>query len=157
MSGFSSFDGTYRRTPTVSIRGSSKSETREQLLERAQKERQKREVSILTFKWKTTGPGICRQGSWIELLLKYGWSFLQADRTKKAASIKIQSFYRGHIARQNHKGLLRKEFDLIKKSYKRPTTFSTESIETKKNLAVKLLTFFDIKQDGNRIVSNWST
>ena len=46
MSSFASFNGTYKRTPTVSFRGSTKTESREQLLERAQKERLKREVSI---------------------------------------------------------------------------------------------------------------
>ena len=44
MSGFTSFNGTYRRTPTVSFRGNSKTETRQELLERAQKERHKRET-----------------------------------------------------------------------------------------------------------------
>ena len=44
MSGFTSFNGTYRRTPTVSFRGNSKTESREELLERAQKERHKRET-----------------------------------------------------------------------------------------------------------------
>ena len=44
MSSFASFNGTYKRTPTVSFRGSTKTESREQLLERAQKERLKREV-----------------------------------------------------------------------------------------------------------------
>ena len=46
MSGFTSFNGTYRRTPTVSFRGNSTSESREELLERAKKERVKREVRI---------------------------------------------------------------------------------------------------------------
>ena len=44
MSSFTSFNGTYRRTPTVSFRGNSKTETRQELLERAQKERHKRET-----------------------------------------------------------------------------------------------------------------
>ena len=52
MSSFASFNGTYKRTPTVSFRGSSKTESREQLLERAQKERLKREVSLKYFLWK---------------------------------------------------------------------------------------------------------
>ena len=44
MSSFASFNGTYKRTPNVSFRGSTKTESREQLLERAQKDRLKREV-----------------------------------------------------------------------------------------------------------------
>ena len=50
MSGFSvGFNGTYRRTPTVSFRGNSKTETKEQLLERAKKDRIKREVRSYTL------------------------------------------------------------------------------------------------------------
>ena len=44
MSSFASFNGTYKRAPTVSFRGNTKTESREQLLERAQKDRLKREV-----------------------------------------------------------------------------------------------------------------
>ena len=53
MSSFASFNGTYKRTPTVSFRGSTKTESREQLLERAQKERLKREVCFNFQKRKT--------------------------------------------------------------------------------------------------------
>ena len=67
MSGFNFFNGTYRRTPTVSIRGNSKSETREELLERAQKERLKREVSYIqsSLTGFYMGEG-CRHKAWVQ-------------------------------------------------------------------------------------------
>lgn len=42
---FTNFDGAHRRTPNVSIRGASKKESKEELLERAHRERTRREVS----------------------------------------------------------------------------------------------------------------
>jgi len=44
MFGKGNFDGQFRSTPTVSIRGASKSESKEQLLQRAQEQRNLREV-----------------------------------------------------------------------------------------------------------------
>ena len=44
MFGKGNFDGQYRSTPTVSIRGASKHENREQLLKRAHDERVSREA-----------------------------------------------------------------------------------------------------------------
>jgi len=41
---FTNFDGAHRRTPNVSIRGASKKESKEELLERAHRERTRREV-----------------------------------------------------------------------------------------------------------------
>ena len=46
MFGKGNFDGQFRTKPTVSIRGASQSENREQLLKRAHDERQNREVNI---------------------------------------------------------------------------------------------------------------
>ena len=46
MFGKGNFDGQFRTKPTVSIRGASQSENREQLLKRAYDERQNREVNI---------------------------------------------------------------------------------------------------------------
>ena len=45
MFGKGNFDGQFRTRPTVSIRGATKSETREDLIRRAQEERSNREVS----------------------------------------------------------------------------------------------------------------
>ena len=81
---------------------------------------------------------------------------LQTDRTRKAAALKIQSYYRGHIIRQKHKNRLRAEFDLIQNAYKQSSTTpknnTNESIETKEKLTTHLLAFFDVDQDSARIV-----
>ena len=50
MFGKGNFDGQFRTTPTVSIRGATKSESKEQLLRRAHEERQRREVRICAEK-----------------------------------------------------------------------------------------------------------
>ena len=44
---FNNFDGDFRRKPVVSIRGASKKENKEELLQRTQKERNQREVSFV--------------------------------------------------------------------------------------------------------------
>ena len=47
MFGKGNFDGQFRTTPNVSIRGATKSESKEQLLKRAHEERLQREVYFL--------------------------------------------------------------------------------------------------------------
>ena len=80
--------------------------------------------------------------------------YLQTDRIRKAAAIKIQSFHRGHDARQKHKNSLRIKFDLIRNAYKKPTSTRIEdALEVKRILTTQILTFFDVEQDGDRIVS----
>ena len=44
MFGKANFDGQFRTTPNVSIRGATKSENKEQLLKRAHEQRSQREV-----------------------------------------------------------------------------------------------------------------
>jgi ubiquitin-protein ligase E3 C len=45
---FNNFDGDFRRRPVVSIRGASKKESKAELLERTQRERNQREVIMMT-------------------------------------------------------------------------------------------------------------
>ena len=83
---------------------------------------------------------------------------LQTDRVRKAAALKIQSYYRSHFIRQKHKSKLREEFDGIRSSYRgsssTPKINTTESMVTKKLLTAQLLNFFDVEKDGDRIVSS---
>ena len=52
MFGKGNFSGQFRRLPTVSIGGASKSESKDELIRRAQQERRQREVNIaLTWSW----------------------------------------------------------------------------------------------------------
>ena len=50
---FNSFDGDFRRRPIVSIRGASKKESKAELLERAQRERNEREASCYLLDYVT--------------------------------------------------------------------------------------------------------
>ena len=78
--------------------------------------------------------------------------YFQTDRIRKAAAIKIQSFHRGHDARQKHKRGQRINFDIIRNAYKKPTpTTINNALEVKRKLATQILTFFEVDQDGDRI------
>ena len=52
MFGKGNFNGQFRTTPTVSIRGATKSESKEELLRRAHDERLRREVNRITACYK---------------------------------------------------------------------------------------------------------
>ena len=78
MSSFASFNGTYKRTPTVSFRGSTKTESREQLLERAQKERLKREVSINLQARKAVSLKIYPKGAY-NIISLFIWNYYFSD------------------------------------------------------------------------------
>ena len=60
MFGKGNFSGQFRRLPTVSIGGASKSESKDELIRRAQQERRQREVIIaLTHVLVGLQPGCC--------------------------------------------------------------------------------------------------
>jgi len=121
MSGFSSFNGTYRRIPTVSIRGNSKSETREQLLERAQKERLRRETDRVR---KSAALKIQRYYRGHMIRQKY-------KSTLRAEFDVIQNAFKKFSVTSSEQNL--------------------QPIEIKTILATQLLTFFDVNQDGDRL------
>ena len=84
--------------------------------------------------------------------------YLQTDRIRKAAALKIQRHYRGHAIRQKHKQRLRAEFDEIQNSYKKHKIPSVHaSMNIKKVLLTQLLAFFEIKKDDGRIVSKYKS
>ena len=93
----------------------------------------------------------------VNSLIILTYLYLQTERIRKAASLKIQRHYRGHAIRQKHKERLRTEFDAIQNSYRKNQTGNHEdSIKIKKTLMSQLLTFFEVKKDASRIVSKYT-
>ena len=125
-----SFEGDFRRKPQVSIRGSSKVESKEELLIRAQQERQKREVSFARLS---------------RAQFELSCFICQVLRVQRASAIKIQRVYRAFTARKRLWDDLRRSFDELKTKYKAGDN------DVKVTLSRQLLLFFDPAIDSQRM------
>ena len=133
MNGF--FDGDFRRKPNVSIGGASRKLNKEELLAKAQKEREERQVRINLY----VNQLLCK-------ILLFSISFFQVVRLKNASALKIQCCFRSFTARKRAKNVMRNKFDALKANYKTNDDLRNE-------LICHLLYFYDIDQDGQRLVS----
>ena len=132
---FTGFNGDFRRKPIVSIRGESKTLSKAQVVANAQKERQKREVSP---------PKHFRKA---HLTFTFIFVPLQIARLEHNSAVKIQSQVRSFVARSLFKKHLRAEFDAQR------AESAAANPQVWRDLTPRLILFFDVKNDQERLVS----
>ena len=130
MNGF--FDGDFKRRPNVSIGGASRKLTKDELLAKAQREREQRQVSIVFF---------------TVFAYKKALRFsLQIAREQNASALKIQSYYRSYRERNKAKNVLRTDFDQLRSKYK-------SDDKSREELISHLLFVYHKDHDISRLVS----